>query len=117
MAGSRSSISLTPGISHPWVATARRIIPPPCTGAQASAAPVPLCRRWVDAMSGRATTEERPLDAFFLAAADFHAQAAALFETVGHRQFATLARRREAEARRRAHERAARGRPRVDRAP
>ena len=52
------------------------------------------------AKARRAT--ERPRDAYFLAAAEFHARAATLFEAEGHRAFAALARRREAEARRRA---------------
>lgn len=43
--------------------------------------------------------EDRAPDTYFLAAAEFHAQAAALFEAAGHREFAALARRREARRR------------------
>jgi hypothetical protein len=46
-------------------------------------------------------------DTFMLAAAEFHARAAALFEATGRRELAELARRRESEARRRIEERRA----------
>ena len=49
--------------------------------------------------------EDRAPNTYFLAAAEFHAQAAAIFEAAGHRELAALARRREATGRRRAHER------------
>jgi hypothetical protein len=51
---------------------------------------------------------------YFLTAAEFHARAAAVFETAGHPAFGALARRREAEARHRARES---GRGRATRPP
>jgi hypothetical protein len=51
----------------------------------------------------RGDTGPRNPDSYFLAAADFHAQAASVFEATGQRALAGLARRHEAEARSRAH--------------
>jgi hypothetical protein len=43
---------------------------------------------------------------YLLAAADFHAQVASVFESMGQTDLGALARRKEVAARRRAHERA-----------